>query len=171
VSYATFLASDIPLPALNNQHKHLLSVNEALGKGIDVPNYVLESNTIDRDKPGVILWVDCEENLGEITIASTERPYYFTDDYGNPPDTSLPRFSSLEWNYTKERAGRLIEYIRKHLETAAVVEIWNYWIGSGRDISEGMTKHNTSVDELAVTDLEKLFSYDEQYDCITIKRT
>jgi hypothetical protein len=126
MSYATFLASDIPIPDMSNPHQQFLSVNEALAKGIDVPRLVLDSETIDRDKPGVILWVDSEDNLGEISIRSTERPYYFTDDCGNPPDTDLPCLSSLEWKYTEERANRLIGLIRNHLEAATVVEIWNW---------------------------------------------
>jgi len=171
MSYATFLASDIPMPDMENPHQQFLSVNEALMKGMELSNIVLDSTTIDRDKPGVILWVDSENNLGEITIKGTKQPYYFTDDFGNPPDTDLPCFSSLEWKHSEERANELIKYIRKHLETAAVLEIWHYWIGCGRDISKGMKKHRITINELATDILEKLFVHDsDEYDCIVVRR-
>lgn len=169
MSYATFLASDIPMPDMENPHQQFLSVNDALAKGIAIPDLVLDSETIDKDNPGVILWVDSEDNMGEIAIRSTEQPYYFTDDYGNPPDTDLPCLASLEWIYTEERAKKLIEYIRKHLEVAAVLEIWHYWIGGGRDLLEGMRKHSVHMDELTNIELEKLF-VDNHYDCIAIKK-
>ena len=128
MSYATFLASDIPMPDMENPHQH--------------------------------------------SLISTKQPYYFTDDYGNPPDTDLPCFSELNWKYSEERANKLIGYIRKHLETATVLEILNYWIGSGRNLSEGMKKHNVGINEFTLADLEKLFSYGtaEEYDCLVIKR-
>jgi hypothetical protein len=172
MSYSTFLASDTPMPDMKNPHEQFLSVNEALAKGIEMSNLVLDSATIDRDEPGVILWFDNEDNLGEITIRSTEQPYHFTDDYGNPPDTALKCLSSLEWKYTDERANKLIGYIRKHLETATVLEVWNTWIGGGRDFSKGTKKYNVGINELSLVDLEKLFAYDsnEQYDCIAVRR-
>jgi hypothetical protein len=173
MSYAIFLASDLPMPEMDNPHKQLLSVNEALAKGYELPNFVLDSDTIDSGESGVILCFDSEENLGEIEIRRTERPYYYPDDYGNPPDTNLLYLSSLEWNYTEERAGKLVEYIRKHLESATVLEIWHYWIGCGRDISNGMKKHSVNINELSVAVLGKLFTYDlkEPYDCIVVRRT
>ena len=171
MSYATFLASDTPMPELQNPHQQFLSVNEALAKGVDVPNLVLDTTAIDRDNPDAIMWFESEDSFGEIAIQNTEQPYHFTDDYGNPPETDLACFSELNWNYTEERATKLIGYIRKHLEKAVVVEIWHTWIGGGRDFSKGMKKHGIHIDELTTNHLEKLFSHDSsEYDCIVVGR-
>jgi len=171
MSYATFLASDAPIPHMENPHQQFLSINKAIDKGIAIPKPMLDSSTIDRDKPSVLLWIDNEDNLGEITITSTERPYYFTDDYGNPPDTDLPCYAELGWTYSNEWASKLIGFIKNHLENATVVEIWHYWIGDGRDLSKGMKKHSVHMDKLTAEDLENLFANDSvEHDCIVVWR-
>ena len=103
----------------------------------------------------------------------TGQPYHFFDDYGNPPDTNLPHLASLEWKYTDERAAILIGYIRSHLEKAVFLEVWNKWIGGGRDFTKGIKKSSVYIDELSVADLKKLFSYDtdHEYDCLEVQRS
>ena len=57
MSYITFLASDYPMQEVINPHIHFYSVNEALDKGIGLSSIVLDSTTIDRNRPDVIVWV------------------------------------------------------------------------------------------------------------------
>jgi hypothetical protein len=167
MSFVTFLASDCPMKEIDNPCVRLLSVNEALEKGVEIPDFVLDSSTIDRNKPDVVLWAESEESLGEITIKNAEKSW-LRHDNGNHPDTSLQYFASLEWRYTVARANALIEYIRKHLRNAQELEIWHTWIGSERIDSEKNTKHSIHADELTADDLGKLLE-GRQYDCIAVK--
>ena len=168
MSFASFLASDSPMREVENLHIQLFSVNEALEKGIDVPSLLLESSTIDKDKPGVLLWADSEESMGEITITNAEKSL-FRYDNGNLPDTDLQCFSTFEWRYTDERANKLVKYIQEHLEKANELEIWHTWIGSDRSDSEEIKKHSICLDELTVDEVKKLFE-GVQYDCIAVKK-
>ena len=171
MSYAAFLASDVQMLDIKNPHQQFHSVNDASAKGINVPNLVFDSTAINRDEPGALLWIDIEDNPGEIIITSTKQPYHFTDDYGNPPDTDLPCYAELSWIYSNERAAKLIKIIKNHLENATFVEIWHYWIGDGRDLSNGMKKYSIHMDKLTTSLLEKLFTHNfGEYDCIVVRR-
>jgi len=165
MSYITFLASDYPMQEVINPHIHFYSVNEAVDKGIELSSIVLDSTTINRNKPNVILWVENEELLGEITIKSADKSWY---RHSFLPEPHLQYYSSLEWQYKDKRAAQLIEYIRKHLENATILEIWDTWIGWDRDESEKAKIISVYVDELSVADLERLFA--NEFDCIKVKR-
>jgi hypothetical protein len=173
LSFQTFLASDAPLPEVENTHVKQMSVNEAIEKGVGLPDMILNSTKIDRDKPGVILWADSEENMDEITIRTEERVYLGRDD--SPLETDLPHFATLEWRFTKERAEKLIAYIRKHLKKAFVIEVWNLWIGYEETVP-ATRKHIVYTDELNVSCFEKLFYSGQnqrdwqEYDCLSVKR-
>jgi hypothetical protein len=120
LSFQTFLASDLPLPEVENAHVKQMSVNEAIEKGVSLPDMILNSTTIDRDKPGVILWADSEESMDEISIRTEEKVYLGRHD--SPLETDLEHFATLEWHFTKERAEKLIAYIREHLKKAVKIE-------------------------------------------------
>ena len=46
MNYATFLASDAPIPHMENPHQQFLSINEAIDKGIAIPKPMLDSSTM-----------------------------------------------------------------------------------------------------------------------------
>jgi hypothetical protein len=173
LSFQTFLASDVPLPEVENTHVKWMSVNEAIEKGVNLPGMVLNSATIDRDKPGVILWVDSQENMDEITIRTEEKAYLGRDD--SPLETDLPHFATLEWSFTKERAEKLIAYIWEHLKKAAEIEVWNLWVGYEETVP-ATRKRTVYADELRVEYFEKMFYCGQnkgdwqEYDCLSIKR-
>ena len=64
MSYATFLASDMAMPDMENPYQQYLSVSGAMAEGAAIPIIVLGATAIDRDIPGVLLWIDYEDNLG-----------------------------------------------------------------------------------------------------------
>jgi hypothetical protein len=167
------LASDVPLPEVENTHVKQISVNEAIIKGVNLPDMILNSTSIDRDKPGVILWADSEENIDEITIRTEERAYLGRDD--SPLETELPYFAALEWRFTKERAEKLIAYIREHLKKAAEIEVWNLWAGY-EEIVPAIRKYIVYAEDLRAACFEKLFYSGkklrdwQEYDCLSVKR-
>ena len=126
MSQFTFLASNSPLASVENPHVKRLSVNEAAALGMEIPKMLPKS--IDRDKPDVMFWVDNEENLGDISIC--EAKWYKYETYAE----GLAYNSILEWTFTEERAARLIEYIREHLESSELLEIWHIWLDSDNEI-------------------------------------
>jgi hypothetical protein len=138
VSGFTFLASDSPLENVDNPHVKTLSVNQALALGIEPPAMLLE--TIDKDKPDVILWVDDEENFGDLTIRDVK--WYKTYTEG------LQYNSLIEWRFTEERAEKLIAYIRKHLESADLIELWDIWLDSNNEIEGTPEKVYVTSDDL-----------------------
>jgi hypothetical protein len=145
MSQFTFLASNSPLASVENPHVKWLSVNEAAALGMEIPQ-MLPKN-LDRDKPGVLLWVDNEENLGDITIYEAE--WYKTYTEG------LAYNSIVEWAFTEERAERLIEYIRKHLESTERLEIWHIWLDSDNEISVPPEIVSVAVEDLTTELLAK----------------
>ena len=60
-----FIASDRPIPEVENPYIQIFSVNEALEKGIEVPKVLLEKADLDRNKK-VILICDSEEQRKHI---------------------------------------------------------------------------------------------------------
>ena len=162
------MVSDFPMKDVENPYIKLYSVNEALENGISLEDYVLNATTLNRDMPGVIKWAESEERFGEITIRRAKRDWY-TLVLGEYSPTNLEYYSHLEWVYTEERAGKLIEYIRGHLEKAEELELWDIWLGSGAGKTEEVNKHHVSVNDLTAADLEELFN-GRRYDCIAVKR-
>lgn len=133
-----FFSSDHPLEEIKNPHYKTFSVNEALAFGLELPDVVLNSKTIDRDKPDTILWSDLgmERKIDPITRKVV--------DNGMADDFSIRTFETfseiyttkkyqaqLEWDvYSEGRAERVVEYIRKHMESAEELEIWHVWLSS-----------------------------------------
>ena len=56
MSALLFLASDKPFKEQPNPHEKIISINEALALGAEIPDYALELD-LDRDKP-ILLYMD-----------------------------------------------------------------------------------------------------------------
>lgn len=120
MSIFSFIASDRPIPEIENPYIQIFSVNEALEKGIKVPEVLLEKADLDRNKK-IILICDSEEHMDELEIfdarASHEAERYTKKTY----------ISKIQWRYTKERGKQLKEYIHQLLEDTNEVELWRIW--------------------------------------------
>lgn len=165
MSSFTFISSNSPLEDVENPHIKLFSINEALENGIVAHESLPASGQIDRNKPGVILWIDDEENFGEITIrAFSKTPY-------ESCLTNMEYCSALEWGYSDERAKQLIAYIRKHLEVSDMMEIWHVWLGDNARTTVPK-KHFIHMNDLMPNDLKKMLKHDsyEFPECIIVVR-
>lgn len=136
MSAVLFFSSDYPLEEIKNPHYRTFSVNEALAFGVELPSFVLESETIDRDKPKTILWsaLDMEKAIDPITRKVVDNGIEddfsirivndFTDMY-----TAKKYQAALEWDvYSEKRAKHIVEYIRRHMEFTNELEIWHVWL-------------------------------------------
>ena len=140
MSHLVCLASDAPLPVLPNPHLKLLSVNEALSQGLDVPKSMLEDPEIDPDEPETFLWSDISIEInpetGEVTPPPEDCWDIWPIECADHLQTSLPHLAEVEWpECTPGRAAVLADYIRRQLETAETVELWNFWDGSDVELT------------------------------------
>ena len=129
-----FLASDTPFKKLLNPHEKIISINEALTLGVEIPDYALNMD-LARDKP-ILLYMDreikCHPDTNEIEDGN------FDDDFSIRPFSPEKVFgihteknycAKLEWHrYTEGRAENIIAYIREHLQTANELELWHVWL-------------------------------------------
>lgn len=189
MSYLVALASDWPLETLENPHMKMLSVNEALEQGIEVPKSMLMDYEIDRDEPGMIMWSDIEPVIdfekGIFDMPDPEDNFdIWPIDTGDDLQSKRPYLAAVEWSHcTPERAEMLLDYIRRHLETAEEIELWHTWMGGGGESEYPPLVKTTeiSLDKLSAEDISALCETDvfekyfdnvdigKQY-CLLIKR-
>lgn len=184
MSKLLYIAGDYPLKEVKDPHIKTLSVNEALAAGIEVWDMLLENETLDRDKPGVILWMDeaaareeefpesvPPEDDAQLTNAAKhagDEPSALDDHFSISPFekwecedilTKKSYCASLGWRYTKGRAARVIAYIKEYLQHTEEAEIWNIWMGTSYPPPR-IKKIKINADELTPELLKKIDSID-----------
>ena len=112
----TYIASDYPIPEIQNPHERSLSINEALEMGLEVPEYLLK-NGIDRNWKNAIHWVDrsIHFDLDNGTIDDGD----FEDDYAIIPiypgrrdiHSAMKCQSRVEYIWSITRAKKILELI------------------------------------------------------------
>jgi hypothetical protein len=55
MSRLQFIASDIPLTEVKNPFIELLSINTAIGRGIEIASFVMDNPKIDRDNDKILV--------------------------------------------------------------------------------------------------------------------
>lgn len=136
MSVLFYLASDIALDEIENPHYKYFSINEAIERGIEVPDFVLNSTIIDKDKPNVILWsdLDMRKEIDPVTRKVVDNG--IDDDFSirafefcSEVYTTKKYMAEINWDvYSEGRAKNIVEYIKRHMETADELEIWNVWL-------------------------------------------
>ena len=135
MSFLVALASDKPLEALPNPHMKMLSVNEALEMGVEVPKAMLMDYEIDHDEPGMILWSDIEPNIdiekGIFEIPDPEDNFdIWPIEQADDLQSGKQFLAAVEWSRcTPARSEMLLDYILRHMETAEELELWHTWMG------------------------------------------
>ena len=127
----------MPLETLPNPHMKMLSVNEALEQGVEVPKSMLMDLEIDRDEPGMIMWSDIEPVIdfekGIFDVPDPEDNFdIWPIDTGDDLRSKKAYLAAVEWSRcTPARAEMLLDYIRRHMERAEELELWHTWMGGG----------------------------------------
>lgn len=142
-----FITSDHPLKEVENPYIEFLSINEAIKKGVILPEMLTDDEDLDRDEK-ILMHVESEEQLDEIEI---KRDLYY-DAENVEAYSAKPHVVELRWRYTDARAEQLVEYIVNHLETADEVEIWKVWV----DEQTGPSVKTITRDELTMDALRFL---------------
>lgn len=154
-----YMASDYPLEERPNPNYMMLSVNEALAKGMTVHDFLLEPG-FDRDKPEVILWYDELDTQSKLDNDFAIFSLNFSagsDIVGCSMDdiyTEKKYQVDLEWEYSQGKAEKVIQYIKEQLEHTPELEIWHVWVGHG-DYPK-IRKCTIPIDELTPDDLKEL---------------
>lgn len=159
MSLYRFLASNKPLPEVQNEKIKFLSIPEALARGIKIPDSLLNP---DAHKKGIgksIMCFEKEEDLYEIEIHPLD-PNEFTGQY-----TQLPYLAELTGKVTQSTVNRLAQYVIElsipsrssnvaysssmhstHLNVpVTVLELWQVWEGEYSKWKEIHVDHETQV--------------------------
>ena len=161
MSLYQFLASDMPLKDVRNPNIEIISLNEMLGRNLDVPEILLSSKNIDWDEK-IALICESEELLHEIEIRK-DNP----DGHAHP-FTTKKYVSEITFRYTITRAEQLVHYIREHLRMSETLEIWSLWID---DIKEAIVE-TKGQDDLSIEDIKKVLGegYYDAPRCLKIEK-
>ena len=129
-----YFASDKPFKELLNPHEKIISINEAISLGAEIPDYVLELD-LDRDKTPM-LYMDRKIRFNKETKELEDGD--FDDDFSIRPVpsedmiglyTDKPFFATVEIHrYTEGRGKSLLPYITEHMQTTDEMEIWYGWL-------------------------------------------
>ncbi|WP_070328606.1 hypothetical protein [Exiguobacterium aurantiacum] len=139
-----FMTSDRPLKEVENPFIEYLSINEAIKKGVVLPEMLTEDEELDRDEK-ILMHVESEEQLDEIEV---KRELYYAEE-NVEAYSKKPHVAELRWRYTETRAQQLIDYITDHLKTTDEVEIWKVWVDEQTEPSvKTITLDELTIDEL-----------------------
>lgn len=142
-----FITSTQPLQEVENPYVEFLSINEAIIKGIILPEMLAEDEDLDRDEK-ILMNVESEEHLDEIEI---KRDLYYAEE-NVAAYSKNPHIVELRWRYSETRAKQLVEYITEHLKTADELEIWKVWV----DEQTEPNVQSITLDELTIDALRFL---------------
>lgn len=134
MSVLLFLASDKPFRELPNPHEKIISINEALALGAEIPDYASASD-LDRDKP-ILLYMDRKIHFNKETKELEDgdfdddfsiRPFPPTEVFGIHTEKPFCAEVCLH-RYTDGRAENILKYIREYMQKAEELEIWHVWL-------------------------------------------
>lgn len=156
-----FIASTNALPEIENPHVQLYSINEATANGIEIDAELMELG-LDLDEPEMILWVEDEDLLEEITLIQEEDP-----DYSDPHTKLAFRYILEAGRYTEERADQLVKHIKEHLQKDGTLELWDTWMDDDGD----PIVTSIELNDLKPEHIVFLFSIEgaEQPTCLVVK--
>lgn len=144
MSVFQFLASDKTLKEVENPYLEYISLNEALKRKMDIPEFIVEDTEIDKDEKNIMV-CDSEEHLEELVI--TQDMYYsheYAKEYSNKQ-----HFFELQWRYTKARAHQLANYLIDQLKNVNEIEVWSIWL----DEHESASIRTINIKDLTIADL------------------
>ena len=157
-----YFAGDRELAEQPNPYVELLSVNEALARGVKIDQSFFRED-FDCDEPGVILYCASEDAFDHPNIYRITPDEYY-DDVG----TRKANCAVLEWDWCEAAAHEVLAYIAAQLETMDALELWSVWLGSD-DIPRTVKRVTIAFAELTPTRLREFLQADGNH-CMTIQK-
>lgn len=162
MSVLYYFAADIPLEEQPNPYICLLSVNQALERGIELDLEMLEG--IDRDKPETVLYCESKEKFAYPSFFSIQKEDFY-EDIGTKKMFCI----KMQWDFAEDTAPVVLDYIRRQMETCTELEIWSIWLGSEEGVPRQMKKPVYSIDELSVNILREFYRQEGDYRCMVVR--
>lgn len=161
MSLYQFIASNAPLKEVKNPYITEMSIYDMEKQGLEVDHVLLQDYSGNKDEISILVF-ETEEQLYETEIKK-DNPDFYASDY-----TNKKYVSEVTWRYTEERAEKLLEYIKEHLEEAEEIELWNIWMDEVSKPVIYEKKQNT----ITIEDLKKLWAQDgfAYPECVIVKR-
>ncbi len=148
MSVGLIIASDGRLEEVKNPYYRTLSIDQALSQGIQVDDSLLDG-TVNQDEPDVVLVMDYNLIVDEsgVNDGDADDNYALLDFDGVRHYSKRKNGVYIEWHYyTKNRAERIVEYIKNALSSTDCVEVWKVWLS---DYNPPMVKRvDLHIDEL-----------------------
>lgn len=159
MSLYMFIASDYPMPFLDNSKTKYFKFKKGVKIDVDVEGKIYHyTNDSDRNSPDLLIpclpeeadsiVIDSEESLHEIQISKGRKCDYI-EWY-----TDKNNIYTLEWRYTDKRSNELINYFKDNMKVGYEVELWSTWM----DECKKPTKYYHDIEDLKVVDIEKVFN-------------
>lgn len=157
-----FIASNKPLPEVENPYEEYLSINDMIKRKMKVSKSLLKGKAINRNEK-TVLYYPTEESLDELVLYRDQSPSDYAGEYSNKAF-----LTGIEWKYTEKRAAQLLDYLKEQLKHNDELEVWDIWLNV-RDEAEIKT---VKASRLSIADLAFLH-WDKGYDkpqCLVINR-
>ena len=178
MSSMIYIASDHPIPEIQNPHERSLSINEALKMGLEVPEYLLK-NGINRNWKNAIHWADRSIHFdldnGTIDDGDWDDDYAIIPIYPGRRDIhSTKKYQSrIECIWTLGRAKCVFAVIEQLLESTDEVEFWHIYMENGE--RPRIIHYDAQISEFTAEDLieiSSLSTYDKGtiHHCVRIKK-
>lgn len=178
MSSMIYIASDHPIPKIQNPHERNLSINEALEIGLEVPEYLLK-NGINRNWKNAIHWADRSIHFdldnGTIDDGDWDDDYAIIPIYPGCKDIhSTKKYQSrIECIWTLGRAKYVVAVIEQLLESTDEVEFWHIYMENGE--RPRIIHYDAQISEFTAEDLieiSSLSTYDKGtiHHCVRIKK-
>lgn len=164
MSYYQFIASDERLPDLENEKLISLSINEAYERGLVFGDYGMSPEDVvelyeDKDAKGACIYCENEEDLDELSIIEEDEFSDYSSGY-----TEKEFRSSINWKMTDERAEKLVNYIKEHMESTDEVEVWTILLDDEDTSDSDMEIVTCNLDEFDSEVLTEAMNI-EEYSC------
>ena len=162
MSLFQFLACDKELEEIKNNHKEIISINEALSRKIELGDLILNNSSLDRDEK-MILICDSEELLDELEINHNMN---YSSEYSEQLSKKR-HVSEIQWRYTEPRVKQLYDYIVDQLRTAKEIEIWSIWMDAPETaVIKSINVNDLTVEYLKFLDISNGF---EKPECVVVR--
>lgn len=157
-----FIASNKPLPEVENPYEEYLSINDMIKRKMKVDKDLLKDHSINRNEK-IILYYPTEESFHELVLYKDQGYAHYAKEY-----SSKRFFTGIQWQYTEKRAEQLVTYLKEQLKTNDELEVWDIWLDDHEEAVVKTVKANQlSITDLAFLHWDKGF---EQAQCLVIKK-
>lgn len=109
------------------------------------------------------------DNKGNISVIDEANALciFPEDDTAHMKSYTKKKFGAfIEWNYSDKNAETVIRYIKEHLKSSRVIELWNTWL----DQKETADVSKCHIDNLTVSDIKNIWGKEfyEHAECLKI---